>query len=143
MRTRLGLIALFMWLALSVGVGSSPALADDSAKAEAMPVTNKVCPMTGEEVTSKFRVEYNGQYVYFCCGGCASSFKADPDAAIAKLSSDDKAAIQKNTVCPISGETIESFDTRSELDGKLVYFCCTHCKERFDKEHPATASARP
>jgi len=112
--------------------------ADDAAKASDRAVTNAACPMDGAATNAKYRVEYEGQYVYFCDTSCADAFKADPKAAIAKLSAEDTAAIEKNTTCPISGEKIESFTNRSESHGKLVYFCCEHCKAKFDKEHPAT-----
>jgi YHS domain-containing protein len=122
-------------VAVCVGLASALAAADDAAKPAAAAVTNKGCPVTGEEVSAKYRIEYQGQYVYFCCGGCADRFTSDPDAAIAKLSAEDKAAIQKNTTCPVSGEAIEHFDIRSEVDGRLVYFCCPMCKSEFDKKH--------
>lgn len=99
-------------------------------------VTNKTCPLMGEATKAKYRVEYNGQYVYFCCKACVEAFNSDPEAAIAKMSAEDKAAIQKNDACPISNEKIEKFDVKSEYDGKLVYFCCPDCKAKFDKEHP-------
>ncbi len=134
MRRAITLAAMTITL---LGVATSWAAADDTAKTAAKAVTNTMCPVMNEASSPKWRTEYQGQYVYFCCSGCTDTFSADPEAAIAKLSAEDKAAIQKNTVCPVSGETIESFDTRSEVDGKLVYFCCSHCKEKFDKEHPA------
>lgn len=111
--------------------------ADDHAATE-KPVTNKMCPMTSEAVDPAVRTEYEGQYVYFCCKGCVDKFNADPKAAVAKMSDADQAAIMKNTVCPISGEDIEHFDIRSEVNGRLLYFCCDHCKAKFDKEHPAS-----
>jgi YHS domain-containing protein len=123
-------------LAICLSVATPFALADDTAKPK--PVTNKTCPLMGDETNPKWRAEYQGQYVYFCCSGCVEMFKTDPEAAIAKLSAEDKAAVQKNTVCPVSNEKIESFTVRSEVDGKLVYFCCDHCKAKFDAEH-ATA----
>ena len=129
------LLALAAVLGICLGVGATLTRADEAAKPK--PVTNKMCPLMADETNPKWRVEYEGQYVYFCCSGCIDMFKADPQAAIAKLSAEDKAAIQKNTVCPVSNETIESFTVRSEANGKLVYFCCEHCKDKFDKEHAA------
>jgi YHS domain-containing protein len=131
---RLSLFAAVAAVLLSLG--GSFALADGGDTAVEKPVTNKMCPFMGEPTNPKFRTEYNGQYVYFCCAGCVDTFKANPEAAIAKLSDEDRAAIQKNTACPISGETIENWDTKTEYNGKLVYFCCPMCKDKFEKSHP-------
>ena len=133
---RLSLIAAVAAVLLSLS--ASFALADGPEKAAEKPVTNKMCPLMADETNPKWRTEYKGQYVYFCCSGCIDMFKSDPEAAIAKLSDEDKAAIQKNTKCPISGETIENWDTRTEYNGKLVYFCCDMCKGKFEKAHPPT-----
>jgi len=133
------LTTLMALAAVCLSLAASFALADDAAKPAEKPVTNKVCPLMGDETNPKWRVEYQGQYVYFCCSGCVDMFKADPEAAIAKLSAEDKAAIQKNETCAVSGEKIEKFDVRSEYDGRFVYFCCEHCKAKFDQEHPAAA----
>lgn len=116
--------------------GSVAGLVTAQADSSTQKVTNKSCPLMGEATKEKFRVEYKGQYVYFCCKACIDEFNADPEAAVAKMSAEDKAAIQKNDACPISNEKIEKFDVKSEYDGKLVYFCCPDCKAKFDKEHP-------
>jgi len=131
---RLSLFAAVAAVLLSLS--ASFALADGADTPAEKPVTNKMCPLMGDETNPKWRAEYQGQYVYFCCSGCVDMFKADPEAAIAKLSAEDKAAIQKNATCPISGETIENWETRTEYNGKLVYFCCPHCKVKFENDHP-------
>ena len=41
-------------------------------------VTNKVCPIMGDEVNPKHRFEYEGQLVYVCCSGCRDEFNANP-----------------------------------------------------------------
>ncbi len=129
------LVAILAVLGVVTGVSAS-ATADEKASDAKKPVTNKVCPLMGDEVSTKVRIEHDGQWVYFCCSGCVDAFKADPAAAIAKMSDEDRAAIQKNKTCPMSGEEITAFDVRSELDGKFVYFCCAMCKGKFDKQHP-------
>ena len=70
------------------------------------------------EVLEKHRVEYEGQYVYFCCSGCIDMFKADPAAAIAKMTPEDRDAIKKNTTCPITGEEIGASTERVEFEGR-------------------------
>src|SRR6185312_16854149 len=37
-----------------------------------------VCGMTVQREQAKASVEYSGETYYFCCGGCAEKFKADP-----------------------------------------------------------------
>jgi YHS domain-containing protein len=130
------LVAILAVLGISVGA-SAAAMGDEKAAGAKKPVTNTVCPLMGDEVSAKVRVEHDGQWVYFCCSGCIDTFKADPQAAIAKMSAEDKAAIEKNKTCAMSGEEITSFNVRSELDGRFVYFCCAGCKTSFDKQHPS------
>jgi xanthine dehydrogenase accessory factor len=37
--------------------------------------------------------------------------------------------------CPVCGMEIEEHSQfKSKLDGKTIYFCCPHCKSRFDKD---------
>ncbi len=126
----MAVVAVFVSLSMPFAAAGR----DDKAAEKA--VTNKMCPLMGEASNPKWRAEYEGQYVYFCCSGCVDMFKADPKAAIAKMSDEDKAAIQKNTKCPISGEEIGSWDIRVEEKGKLVYFCCPACKGKYLEAHP-------
>jgi len=36
---------------------------------------NDACPVTGEKIESReIRAEYKGKLVYFCCGGCKSTY---------------------------------------------------------------------
>ena len=44
--------------------------------------TKATCPVTGEEFTiakNTVHAEYNGKHVYFCCGGCKTTFDKDPE----------------------------------------------------------------
>ena len=124
---RLTLVAAIA--ALFFSFSADMALAGDDA---AKNVTNKLCPLMGDAVDPKIRTEYEGQFVYFCCAGCVKMFEADPKAAIAKMSDEERAAIAKNTTCPVTGEEITSWDTRVEKHGKLVYLCCGGCKTKFE-----------
>lgn len=135
---RMTLVAALAAFVLSLS--ASFALASGGETPADKPVTNKICPLMNDEVDAKWKHEHEGQLVYFCCRGCIDMFKADPAAAIAKMSDEDKKAIQKNTTCAVSGEPIVSFDVRSEHNGRFVYFCCAGCKTKFDKEHQTAAS---
>jgi YHS domain-containing protein len=124
-------ITVFALLALSVLVSASVA-----ADGEAKNVTNKMCPVSGGPVSEKYRAEYKGQYVYMCCEGCLKEFEKNPEAFVAKLSKEDQEAIQPNKVCPVSGEPVDS-SIFVENEGRKVYFCCEHCKEKYKKDHPS------
>ena len=107
---------------------------DDKAAPKAL--TNAYCPIMGTDSPADpaIRTEHEGQYVYFCCEGCLNTFKKDPAKYIAKMSPEEQAAIKANDTCPLSGEKITDRSVRSEANGKLVYFCCEHCKTAFDKK---------
>jgi YHS domain-containing protein len=98
-------------------------------------VTNKVCPVSGGAVTEKYRTEYKGQYVYFCCEGCLNEFAKSPETFVAKLSKEDQEAIKPNEACPVSGEPVDK-TLSVEFEGRKVYFCCPHCVETYKKDHP-------
>lgn len=124
--------------------GVSAAFAHDGHEkaAASAAVTNKFCPIMGKTspVDPKVRVEHEGQYVYFCCEGCAKKFEKDPKAAIANLSAEDQAAIKVNETCPTTGEKVENRDVSVEHNGRLVYFCCAGCKAPYMKKHGITAN---
>jgi len=43
------------------------------------------CPVAGKPINVDKSVEYEGQKVYFCCGGCSKKFEADPAKYTAKV----------------------------------------------------------
>ena len=43
-------------------------------------VPQKTCPVMGGEIDKEVFLDYEGQRVYFCCGGCENDFLEDPDA---------------------------------------------------------------
>ena len=102
-------------------------------------VTNRYCPMSDGKtaVNPKIRVEHKGQYVYFASEGARAAFERNPEAAVARLSPEDRAAIKTNETCPYTGlKVLPQF--RTEHEGKLVYFCCDHCKWEYNKIHGIT-----
>lgn len=101
---------------------------------EKKPVTNKVCPVMNAAVSEKYRSEYKGQYVYFCCQGCIKMFEKDPEGYVAKLSKEDQEAIQPNTVCPITEDKITDHTRFVEHEGRKVYLCCDGCVTMFKKK---------
>lgn len=52
-----------------------------------------VCPIMGSPVNEKSAtVELNGSRYAFCCAGCDTGFKKDPDAAVKKMAKEGKVA---------------------------------------------------
>jgi YHS domain-containing protein len=123
------LFSLTILIALtSLAIGSS--LTSETKKN----VTNKKCPVSGGDVSDKYRLDYKGQFVYLCCEGCLKEFSQNPETFVAKLSKDDQEAIKVNELCPVSKEPI-SRSIAVEFEGRKVYFCCDHCKEKFKTDH--------
>ncbi|MBI3654559.1 MAG: YHS domain-containing protein [Acidobacteria bacterium] len=111
---------------------TATAVAEETKKA----VTNKLCPVSGGPVSEKFRTEYKGQYVYVCCEGCLTEFKANPEKFVAKMSQEERQAITTNELCPVSKEPV-SQDIWTEDHGRKVYFCCPSCKTQYEKKMAA------
>jgi len=88
-----------------------------------------------EEDGGAIDVVYNNRLVRFCCKGCVSEFKDNPDAYIARL--DNAIIIQQSakyplTGCPIGGNTIKEGRAINYVHGsRLIRFCCDDCVEDF------------
>ena len=78
MKTSLLVVSLVS--ALLAGVGARAA-----GPAAPPPRKQTACPVMGGPVNPKVYVDYHGQRVYFCCGGCPAEFRKDPAKYIAKL----------------------------------------------------------
>ena len=52
---------------------------------------NKVCPVSGDQVSGKDFVEYGGIKYGLCCPMCAATFKKNPDKYIADLAKQQEA----------------------------------------------------
>lgn len=64
---------------------------DDAKQSMNMDKTiwNKVCPVKGGEVdTETPTVQYKGKTIGFCCPGCDSKFKEDPEKYLEKFNKD-------------------------------------------------------
>jgi YHS domain-containing protein len=62
-------------LALAAG----PALAADQPK----PQTG--CPVLGGNIDKKVYIDYQGKRIYFCCQGCDTEFKKNPEKYMKKI----------------------------------------------------------
>jgi YHS domain-containing protein/mono/diheme cytochrome c family protein len=104
------------------------------APAEPKPAAiNDKCPVSDKPVDLAHTSEIDGKLVAFCCGNCKAKFDADPAPFRAKLGLEVAQAKPINDTCPVSGKAIDSSKT-SEVDGKLVAFCCGNCKAKFDAD---------
>ncbi len=87
------------------------------AKTEALPTTfhviqkstaiDPVCGMTVDPSTAAAHVEHEGSMYYFCCQGCATKFRADPEKYLkpkASAAPPSKTEQQTEYVCPMHPE---------------------------------------
>ena len=88
-------IILFLIIAFVVATAAPFVSADCGLKhtsvtnedSEAGEVVNAVCPIMGAEVKkdTPYKVEYEGKTIGFCCAGCITTFKADPEKYMKNL----------------------------------------------------------
>jgi YHS domain-containing protein len=58
---------------------------------------NKVCPVKGGEIESDSPTfEFNGKVYGFCCSGCESKFKKDPETYLKNLNDDGSEFIKQS-----------------------------------------------
>lgn len=108
------------------------ALAEKPEKAEP---NQTLCPVMGSEINKEVYTDHNGKRIYFCCAGCVSEFKSDPDKYLEKMKAkgvvlEDAPIMQEK--CPVSGKPINK-EIHIDHDGKRIYFCCNGCKAAFEK----------
>ena len=84
-----------------------------------------VCGMNVNPATAKYLHEHAGKKYYFCCGGCAEKFKANPQSYLAK-----PAEAPAPKPAP-SGANFESREPKagSRATGSPVYYVCPMCPE--------------
>ena len=76
-------------LAVSVGFILTGCGAGDEGQAQT------TCPVMGNKISKKVHEDYKGKRVYFCCGDCVKTFKADPKKLMKKMA--DKGVILEDT----------------------------------------------
>jgi YHS domain-containing protein len=74
---------LIIALSLAAFVVGSVWAAEPKAAAEGKPQT--VCPVLGGNINKQVYADYKGKRVYFCCEGCDTEFKKDPEKYMKKL----------------------------------------------------------
>jgi P-type Cu+ transporter len=147
------LIAFFITTAATF---AQDAAKGDLKKAKSEEISQKICPVTGENADPEVSYAYNGKTYYFCCNGCVKKFKADPakyikaseakkfdactDHAAAAKIDDSKPVINTgkdmsakivNTTCPVMGEEVDKAVTTVSYKGNVYGFCCKACIKKF------------
>ncbi len=86
MKKLLGLITISAFLSAGP-VALAAATTATSETPNVVDVGNKMCPVSGEEVTGKHFVEHNGKRYGLCCPMCANKFKRDPEKYLKQMAS--------------------------------------------------------
>jgi len=118
-------------------------------------VKDPVCGMAVDPSKARHSLEHAGKTYYFCCGGCAEKFKADPDRYLnprphssglvmlgrpAAPPAPAKAKV-KDPVCGMDVDPVTS-KYKTDYTGQTHYFCSAHCLEKF-RASPEPYQARP
>lgn len=121
------------------GMGKSA----DSSK----PYPLDVCLVSGQKLGTMGEpvvIDYQGQEIKFCCGGCIDKFKADPATYLSKLhaahapdptdgSSRTPADYPLDTCVVMAGHKLGPQSVSYMHAGRLVRFCCSDCIARFEQ----------
>jgi YHS domain-containing protein len=59
--------------------------ANDMEMQVASATEQTTCPVMGAPIDKNLFVEYEGKKVYFCCKGCETKFKENPEMYVSKL----------------------------------------------------------
>lgn len=83
-----------------------------------------VCPVMGGAINRELYVDHEGKRIYVCCPPCINRVRADPAAAIAKLTEKGQAPAQ--ALCPVTRKPI---DPKFHVDhaGRRIYVCGADC----------------
>lgn len=107
-------------------------------------VSEKVnCIVTGKEINKEDAagsMEYKGTTYYFCCAGCETKFKEDPEMYVSgegqgeHMQGEHMEHEQTGEVIdPVCGMTIKKDEAKFsyEYNGTTYYFCMEGCKDKF------------
>ena len=121
-------------------------------------VQDPVCGMSVDPATSRHKIDREGKTYYFCCGGCADKFKANPEkylhpspkpATAGLITLGSSSSQQKPLLAKVKGkdpvcgmEVDPAAKHRLDHAGKTYFFCCAHCLEKF-RANPAQFLSPP
>lgn len=84
------------------------------------------CPVMGGAIDKSVNTIVDGRLYYFCCGGCISSFEADPAKFLEKLKDAATRTLKVTNVagkCPVSGlEASLKFFTIDEEAATITFY---------------------
>lgn len=99
-----------MMLVIGLVVSGVPAAwAQTNAAANAPVIVdggNKLCPVSGERVSGKAFVEYQGKRYGVCCPGCDQEFLNDPEKYLKKMEQQESALREAHKGVPGMSEEI-------------------------------------
>jgi YHS domain-containing protein len=121
----------------------------------------QVCPVTGARLGSMgtpLKLLLNDQAVYLCCEGCVAKVRENPLAyfrrpaaarrdqdrspapqvAVVPLIAADRAGIDRQQICPVTGGRLGSMGEPIKLtvNGHVLYVCCEGCIRKV-QQNPA------
>lgn len=104
-------------------------------------LNNTKCPVLGKEARKEIYAVHKNNIYHFCCESCVTKFKKNPAKFVKAVKPDSlgeriKYEIAGNENCPVMGNPINK-DISAIKDGKLYYFCCPECIEKFVNEDQA------
>jgi len=93
---------------------------------------NQTCPVMGNPASDANVLPYDDKIVRFCCPGCPSMFKNDPEKHMGKLEGVEatKIPVVQQETCPVTGKKV-SKDHYAVVGGKAYFFCCPGCPAKF------------
>ena len=83
-RVILGLTIAFFLVGAGFVLFPRPLIAEDMVD-----VGNKFCPVSGDKVSGKHFMVYNGKRYGMCCHMCEAKFKKHPEKYLAKMASQE------------------------------------------------------
>ena len=110
---------------------------DEGITLEKVVKPQTTCPIMGKSINKKYSAEHKGKRVNFCCAGCESKFKKNPEKYMKQLEKQGitlEKVVKPQKTCPVMGGNITS-KHYADYQGKRVYFCCPGCSAKF-KENP-------
>lgn len=121
-------------LGLAVTVGLQAAdKAEKGEKGKKGRKARAVCPVSGKKINKEASVEYKDAKLYFCCEGCPNAFKKNPEKFAAKANHQLVVTRQYRVAkCPFTGRKLNR-QTRINVEGAVVCFCCNNCKGKAEK----------
>lgn len=95
------------------------------------------CPVSGKAIDKDASVEHNGGKVYFCCMNCPKAFEKDTAKFAAKANYQLLVTGQaKQVKCAFTGGKLNP-ETKIEVGGVPVCFCCFNCQGKVKEEPTA------